>query len=270
VKAEACSARLKGSDRRLFLTGVVCAQSKGEVAKEIKISSYLSPRLENIFAEEKIPVVTGKGKISLPQELREEVEKFISGGEPDLTRQKARIFLRGVAVSAGHIADPSQSYKVELHIKNDFTAKLVTEILAAEDIQVSVRVTQKYNNVYFKNGDSVSDFLGIIGADGARLEFENVRIEHEVRRSVNRTVNCDDGNIKRQAEAGALRHEVFEKLLKSDKAASLSPELYAAAVASIENPGASIAELGAMMDPPIGKSGMSHRISRLMDIANAP
>ena len=82
-----------------------------------------------------------------------------------------------------------------------------------------------------------------------------------------RTVNCDEGNFRRQSEAGATRNEQIERLMKSELAVLLTPELKAAAIANLENPGASIAELGAMMDPPISKSGMSHRLSKLLELA---
>jgi DNA-binding protein WhiA len=115
----------------------------------------------------------------------------------------------------------------------------------------------------------VSDFIGHAGATGAMLEFENIRAEKTVSGGVTRVMNCDNGNARRLADAAASRNNLIKKLMKSPKAAKLTPELRQAAEAALGNPGASIAELGQMMDPPIGKSGMSHRLSKLTELANS-
>ena len=80
-------------------------------------------------------------------------------------------------------------------------------------------------------------------------------------------MNCDEANSKRQAEAAASRNELINKVIRSGKVNKLSPELQEAAKAHMENPGASIAELGAMMNPPIGKSGMRHRLDKIAEFA---
>ena len=96
----------------------------------------------------------------------------------------------------------------------------------------------------------MSDFLGIIGANTARLQFENIRIEHEVYSNINREVNCDSGNTGRQAEAAARRGELIGRLLESPEAEKLPKSLYEAAVVHQQNPGASIAELGSHDESP--------------------
>ena len=101
------------------------------------------------------------------------------------------------------------------------------------------------------------------------MEFENIRAGKDVNSKVTRAVNCDEGNTKRQAEAAAARHELIAKVMMSGKANKLAPELREAARAHMENPGASLAELGAMMDPPIGKSGMRHRLDKIAEFAKS-
>lgn len=99
------------------------------------------------------------------------------------------------------------------------------------------------------------------------MEFENIRAGKDVNSKVIRAVNCDEGNTKRQAEAAAQRNELITKVMESGLAGKLAPELREAAKAHMENPGASLAELGAMMDPPIGKSGMRHRLDKIAEFA---
>ncbi len=180
-----------------------------------------------------------------------------------------RYFLRGVFLACGYCSDPSIAYRIELHIKESWAAPIVEDMLAEADVPCRRTSRGSVTVIYITNGDAVSDFLGIIGADLKRLEFENKRAEREVIGNVTRAVNCDSGNTKRQAEAGAARNELISKLMASEAAASLPPELAEAARVNLENPGASIAELGKLMDPPIGKSGMNHRIQKLLEIAKS-
>jgi len=179
-----------------------------------------------------------------------------------------RYFLRGVFLECGYCSDPAKTYRIELHIKNPAACEIVMEILESEDIKAAASERNGTSVIYIRNGDSVSDFLGVIGAGKSRLDFENIRAEKEVYGSVNRTMNCDTANAGRQAEAGARRNEAFQKIKGSDEYKKLPQELRDALNIHLENPGASIAELGKMMDPPIGKSGMNHRLNKLLEIAN--
>ena len=99
------------------------------------------------------------------------------------------------------------------------------------------------------------------------MEFENMRAGKEVNGRVMRTFNCDSGNLRRTADASAKRCMAFDKITAAGMYNKLPMELKATMDAHYKNPEASIAELGAMMDPPLGKSGMNHRITRLMEIA---
>ena len=99
------------------------------------------------------------------------------------------------------------------------------------------------------------------------MEFENIRAQKEVKGKVTREVNCDAGNTRRQAEAAVSRIELITKVMNSGLASKLSPELREAAKAQMEHPEASLAELGQMMDPPIGKSGMRHRLDKITEYA---
>ena len=181
----------------------------------------------------------------------------------------ARLFLRGVFLSCGYVTDPKSAYRIELRPAAGKAADTVSGILTGFDISYTKSKRGDVHVIYIRNGDAVSDFLGIIGANNARLEFENIRIEREMNSGINREVNCDSGNTGRQAEAAARRGELIGRLLESPEAEKLPAGLYEAAIVHQQNPGASIAELGAMMNPPIGKSGMNHRLTRLLEIADS-
>lgn len=274
VKYEVCKVRYTADSFEWFMTGILLASSDTDgISGKIKVCGKVSGRLTNLLSEWKIPNNAKDGKVyigQVPEKVLKKVRSFLKGDLPDektLTHNNARALLGGVCLAAGHISDPRNTYKVELHLKSQGAAKIVFALLSYEQIEPVLGKRGGINCIKFKNGDYVSDFIGMIGADSSRLNFENIRIEHDLRKQITREVNCDDWNTRRQAEAGASRNDLFEKLLRSDKARDLPDELIKAARASIENPGASIAELGEMMNPPISKSGMNNRIKKLMRIA---
>ncbi|MBR3533239.1 MAG: DNA-binding protein WhiA [Clostridiales bacterium] len=178
-----------------------------------------------------------------------------------------RAFLRERFMACGYITDPRTAYRVELRLDDPEEALKISEMLKEYDIPFTAASRKGNEVIYVRSGDGVSDFLGLIGANSARLSFENMRVEKEMKSVVNRVVNCDSGNTGRQAEAAARRGELIGKLLASPEAEKLSPELLEAAAVHQNNPGASIAELGKLMNPPLGKSGMNHRLSKLVEIA---
>ena len=176
-------------------------------------------------------------------------------------------FLKGVFLSCGYCSDPNKSYRIELHVSNSHVVTLIVWMLHSIDIEPSVSVRGAKTILRFREGDAIATFFAVTGAVKAYLDFENIRVAREVTGNVNRVVNCDSGNSRRQAEAGARRTEMFQRLLASPESSSLPKELLMAAQVHIANPGLSIAELGALMDPPISKSGMNHRLIKLEEIA---
>jgi len=174
-----------------------------------------------------------------------------------------RAALRGAFMACGTAADPRRAYQIELHVKDSVFAHALMLLLHAEDIEPSLLIRNGRNILYFKEGAQIADFLAMIGAHISLLHFENIRTDKEIRNQVNRMVNCDTANAVRQAEAGARRGERLQALLLGEEAARLPQELKDAAEVLIDNPGLSIKELGEMMDPPISKSGMHHRLRKL-------
>ena len=276
VKIEtATNAVKKPVQRQTALCGLFLSQSsvKGS-AKVIKAPERMSELVIRLFEAENIRCSYKNGKVILEDiyssELWERCEELLSGfANGTLTVEDARRFLRGAFWGCGYCTDPSKSYRIEFVVKEPENATLISAALDVLSIK-HVRAERKVSfSLYFKNGDDVSDFLSYIGSPSAMMEFENIRAGKDVNSKVTRTVNCDEGNTKRQAEAAAHRNELITKVMESGLASKLAPELREAAKAHMENPGASLAELGAMMDPPIGKSGMRHRLDKIAEYANS-
>ena len=285
VRTEVCQLRAKSPSRRYFLAGLLCSQASSDqkdMPLKVRFRCDDLGRIEGFFSDEGYKISYENQTLSLTRKiegnetthLEDLTCACLSGNLPedaaadeDGTHRFARYFMRGVFLGCGYISDPQKTYRTEFHVTNGVCALLTVEMLGMLGINASLTSRDSYAQIYFKAGDSVSDFLGYIGAVKAVLEFENIRASKEVNRQVSRTVNCDESNFRRQSEAGASRNEQIRRLMKSNLAKCLTPELKEAAEATLANPGSSIAELGALMDPPISKSGMNHRISKLIEIA---
>ncbi len=278
VKIEtATNAVKKPVQRQTALCGLILGEAGDDLSapiEEVKIPDRLSELLVHLFEEEGIKCSSSKGKIRLSgvasSKLFDRIIELLSSIENgNLTIEEARRLLRGAFWGTGYCSDPVKNYRIEFIVQSKRAADIVSASLNTLSIK-HIRAERKNGYaVYFKNGDDVSDFLSYIGSPSAMMEFENIRAGKDVNSQVTRTVNCDEANSKRQADAAAARNELITKVMNSGKANKLSPELREAARAHMENPGASLVELGAMMDPPIGKSGMRHRLDKIAEFAKS-
>ena len=278
VKAEISRNKIRSlSERQAVIAGVFCAAAglENTPALAVKLTKESATHIADLLSREGITHLVRAGKVTVLPESAEKLKGLIApvfepGSEDILSSDRAfsASFLKGAFLSRGYCGDPARSYRIEIHAANPRIVTVLTVMLHSFDIIPAVLKREKYNVIYFKKGDQVSDFLTITGANHHMMEFENQRVEHQVTGNVTRIVNCDSGNSARQSNASAVRYTLIKKLMESPEAGKLPPELKEAAEVSLTNPGASIAELGKLMDPPIGKSGMNHRLMKLTDLAN--
>ena len=278
VKIEtATNAVKKPVQRQTALCGLLLSEAGDDLSspiEDVKIPERLSDLLVHLFEEEGIKCRYSKGRIRLT-DLNSSglfdrmIELMASIGNGTLTIEEARRILRGAFWGTGYCSDPAKNYRIEFIVQSSRSADIISASLDTLSIKHSRAERKNGFAIYFKNGDDVSDFLSYIGSPSAMMEFENIRAGKDVNSQVTRTVNCDEANSRRQADAAAARNELITKVMKSGKANRLAPELREAAKAHMENPGASLVELGAMMDPPIGKSGMRHRLDKIAEFAKS-
>ncbi len=176
-----------------------------------------------------------------------------------------RAMLRGAFLSRGSMSDPNRTYRIEILCRTDAFVKMLILLMHAENINPMTRVLDVTWSIYFKKHDEICDFLVILGAVNQMLELQNIRAQHDVNSMVARSVILDNWTVRQQSEASARRTKQLEELLKSDKAARIPRELLDVARVHIDNPGLSLTELGRLMDPPLTKSGMNHRLKKLLD-----
>lgn len=179
-----------------------------------------------------------------------------------------RSFLRGLFLATGSITDPNSGYHLELNIGKKSCAEQVQKMLAVFDLDAKLIERKKNFVVYLKDGSAIVDFLNIIGAHVALMEFENIRILKDMRNSINRKVNCETANIKKTVSAASRQVEDIQYIHDTVGFGNLSANLVQIAQLRLEHPEVTLKELGEMLEPPIGKSGVNHRLRRLSELAD--
>ncbi len=178
-------------------------------------------------------------------------------------------FIRGAFLASGSMSDPDRFYHLELVCQNEERAMQLQSILATFGLDAKTVVRKKYYVVYIKEGNQIVELLGLMGADSALMELENIRIVKEMRNSVNRKVNCETANLNKTVSA-ALRQVADIEYIRDTKGLDfLSPQLEEMARVRLEAPEASLLELGSMLETPVGKSGVNHRLRKISEIADA-
>lgn len=178
-----------------------------------------------------------------------------------------RAFLRGVFMAVGSVSNPERAYHLEMVVLSEKLASQICEIISSFMIDAKIAVRKKYYVVYIKEGSQIVDFLNVIGAHIALMDFENIRIVKEVRNSVNRRVNCETANIDKTVSAAARQIEDIKYIQCNMGFSSLTDGLREIALLRLEYPEYPLQELGKLLSKPISKSGVNHRLRKLSDIA---
>lgn len=188
-------------------------------------------------------------------------EKIVS------TDECKRTYIRGAFLGGGSISNPEKTYHLEFVTHdNEYAESLKTLI---NTYGLFAKVIQRKNSyiVYIKEGEQIVDLLNIIGAYTSLLYFENVRIMKEMRNNVNRLVNCETANLSKTVNAAVRQIESIKLIQKEIGLARLPKNLRDIAELRLSYPNESLKELGQMFNPPVGKSGVNHRLRRIEKIA---
>ena len=179
-----------------------------------------------------------------------------------------RAFIRGAFLTSGSMSDPEKFYHFEIVCSTERKAEFIQAILTGFSFDARIVQRKKYYVVYIKEGEQIVDLLNIMMAHRALLNLENVRILKEVRNSVNRQVNCETANLNRTVSAAVKQLDDINYIRDTVGLDSLSESLMEIAVLRAENTEVSLKELGQMLTPPVGKSGVNHRLRKISEIAD--
>ena len=181
--------------------------------------------------------------------------------------ESKRAFLRGAFIASGSFTDPQKSYQFELITQERRQAEELQGLMTDFGILARIKERRGKYVVYLKEGSAIVDILNVIGAHQALMEFENIRILKEMRESVNRQVNCETANIGKTVAAAVRQMEDIRLIQKETGLEELETPLRMLCVARLKYPEAGLSELGNLMDPPLGKSGVNHRFRKLNRMA---
>ncbi len=178
-----------------------------------------------------------------------------------------KAFLRGAFLSCGTVCDPIKSYHLEFVVSYSRLANALIKII--EEFELVPKYSNRNFNhiIYFKKSVEIEDLLAIIGASESTLQFMVTKVEKDVKNRINRKNNFEYANMMRTIEAGLNQADAFKKLKESGKYDELSDELKALCDIRIENPGASLSELCDLLGNTVTKSGIKHRLKKLVDLS---
>jgi cell division protein WhiA len=178
-----------------------------------------------------------------------------------------KAYIKGTFLGGGSISNPEKTYHLEFVTHNNEYADELSKLINGYGLHSKVIQRKSSYVVYVKEGDQIVDLLSIIGAHSSLLELENVRIMKEMRNNVNRLVNCETANLSKTVNASVRQVESIKFLQKEIGLQRLPKNLRDIAEVRLSYPDESLKELGEFLTPPVGKSGVNHRLRRIEKIA---
>ena len=178
-----------------------------------------------------------------------------------------RAYLRGAFLCLGSMSDPHKGYHLEFVCEYESWAEQIRQVIGSFDLEAKIIKRKKYYVVYLKEGEGIVDLLNVMGAHRLLMELENLRVEKEVRNSINRQVNCEAANITKTVTAASKQIEDILYLQRHYGLSNLPDNLRQMAETRLEHPESSLQELGGYLNPPVGKSGVNHRLRKISEIA---
>ena len=180
-----------------------------------------------------------------------------------------RAYIRGAFLCTGSMSDPGKSYHFEMVCEDEQTAQILKELMAGFFVHAKVILRKQRYIVYLKDSEEIIQILNVMEAHRSLMELENIRIIKDMRNSANRQSNCDSANINKMVRTAARQVDDIRYIEEHFGFEQLPPQLREMAQVRLENPDVSLQELGTYLDPPVGKSGVNHRLRKLKEIAES-
>lgn len=193
-----------------------------------------------------------RGKCYVSQMNKKRVMTFINGFE-DSKGDIRKNIVKGAFLGSGSVNNPEKNYHLEMIFKSKKNSDFILQICEEYGVKLKeIKVNDKYQ-LYLKEGEEISKFLALIGANRAVLKFEDVRVMKEMKNHINRKVNCETANLNKTIDAAIAQIEDIHFIKKRKKFDELPRELRVVANLRLENPDLSLKDLSELMDPPIRK-----------------
>ncbi len=208
-----------------------------------------------------------RGKVFVATiEKNENVEEFMQI-KIDKDEEVQRAIVKGSFLGAGSITDPNKQYHLEMIFQEKNNAEYILNICKSFGISLKLLENKNRYYLYIKDAEEISKFLALIGANKGVLDFEDVRVTKEIKNNVNRLVNCETANLNKIINASVDQVNDIKLIQNLKKFDELPDYLKEIAILRLENPDASLKVLGELLENPIGKSGVNHRLQKIHEIA---
>ena len=234
-----------------------------------------SKLLSNLNINHNIDV---SGKIFIIVVKKRELDKIVKIDENEICikdeitnikdQELLKAIVRGMYLGSGSINNPENKYHLEITFSNNENLELASNILEKLGIKTKKMITKNKYYLYIKEGEEISKILALIGANKAVMQFEDIRIQREMRGKVNRLVNCEAANLNKTINASVEQIAAINKLKQNGKFNKLNENLKEIAELRLENPDMSLIELGKLLKKPLGKSGVNYRLKKIIEIAD--
>ena len=183
------------------------------------------------------------------------------------SNMSTRGLIRNAFLQSGSISDPEKFYHLEIVFTEYEEAVRIKQMMEIYGLGGKIATRKGHYVVYLKEGAQIADMLRVMEAHGALMEFENIRIVKEMRNSINRQVNCEAANLGKTISAAVKQVEDIKFICSKVGLENIPEGLAETAKKRLEYPEATLKELGELMDPPLGKSGINHRLKKLSELA---
>ena len=192
-------------------------------------------------------------------------KRKINIAEEITNEEEPRAVVRGAFLGSGSISNPRSVYHLEIVFKVLENAKYINNILEKYNIDAKILERDKSYMLYIKDGENISKFLAFIGANKSVLDFEETRVMKDMRNQVNRIVNCETYNLNKVVASSVKQIDDIKLIKKHNKFDALTDKERELAKLRLDNPNATLKELGEMLE--ISKSGVGHRFEHIAQIA---
>ena len=280
IKKELAELKMKKGCCRFFFLCGLSADAEMTDGKRLKVKTTVSEVRDIVvsfvhFVCHTEPTVTESINLGAPVYFIEyESEKVVNfliaflGGEMTPNCDNCvKSFIRAAFVSCGTISEPTSGYHLEIKFKSVDRAKAFYKLLSEEGIEPKIVNRKSSVGLYYKNSGAIEDVLTYLSAVKTLFDFINTKIEREIRNSVNRSTNCVAGNIAKSVSAARRQVETITALGEEGFLMQLPDELFETAKLRLEYPSVPLSELAIKHTPPISKSGLTHRLAKIMDFA---
>lgn len=239
-----------------------CTESEYSINRFSKLLNNLQ------YTNQKIEIIGKRFYISVnkpefPEIIYKEKIEFNNIDQFENKELLEKAFVRGAFLGGGSINNPKSAYHLEVTFSSAENAEIVLRILEKYQIQFKSIEKKSGYSIYTKDGDEISKLLALIGANSSVLKFEEIRVYRDIRNSVNRKVNCETANLNKTVNAALKQIEDINYLKQIGQFEKMPEQLQEIAKLRLENPEASLVEIGKMLSRPIGKSGVNHRFQNI-------